>query len=215
MNDVSKPSLKRQVDKLRAATVEAGRSADSIAVLQLVTVISAATDNEAQEKYEEYLSYVSFEGAMARYSGWTGIDMSALDPDATITSADIQGNQTLLDIFTKNDPDKEWTPREIAKYMGIGGTAPVIVGGPGKVADELESWVNETGIDGFNLAHAVQFQDVKDFIDFVVPELQKRGAMRTSYEENTLRERLFGSGNGRLQNDHPGAAYRIGRDTVR
>lgn len=215
MNDVSKPSLKRQVDNLRAAAVEAGRGADSIAVLQLVTVISAATDEEAQRKYEEYMANFSLEGALARYSGWTSMDLSTLDLDAPIMGGDSVGNQTLVDIFTKFDPDRVWTPREIAKYMAIGGTAPVIVGGPETVADELESWVNETGINGFNLSHAVQYQDVKDFIDFVVPELQKRGAMRTTYQGSTLREQLFGAGNGRLQNDHPGAAYSFGQESVR
>jgi FMN-dependent oxidoreductase (nitrilotriacetate monooxygenase family) len=215
MNDVSKQSLKGQVDRLRAATVEAGRREDSIVVLQLVTVICAATDEQAQQKYEEHFSYFSLEGALARYSGWTGLDLSTLDLDTPLVRGNLQGNQTLLDIFTKYDPDKVWTPREIAKYMAIGGTAPVIVGGPKTVADELESWVHETGINGFNLGHAVQYQDIKDFIDFVVPELQQRGAMRTSYEESTLRERLFGAGKSRLQGDHPGAAYRMPRESVR
>lgn len=209
MNSTTKSGLKSWVDRLRAAAVEAGRRPESIAVLQMITVISAATDEEAQAKYEEYLSYVSYEGAMARYSGWTGIDMSSLDPDMPLAEMKTSGTQTMLDVFTKMDPDQVWTPRAIAEYIGIGGTSPVIVGGPETCANELESWMDETGINGFNITHAIKYQDIKDFTEFVVPELQKRGAMRAEPVEGTLRENLFGSGNAHLPADHPGSTYRL------
>lgn len=208
MNSTTKSGLKAWVDSLRQAVVEAGRRADSVAVLQMITVISAATDEEAQEKYEDYLSYVSYEGAMARYSGWTGVDMSQLDPDVPLGEVEAEGTQTMLNVFTKMNPDKVWTPRAIAEYIGIGGTSPVIVGGPETVAAELQSWIDETGIDGFNVAHAVKYQDIKDFTEFVVPELQRRGAMRTTPTGGTLREKLFDGGGARLPDDHPGAKYR-------
>lgn len=209
MNSTTKSGLKKWVENLRAETVAAGRRADSLAVLQMITVISAATDEEAQRKYAEYLSYVSYEGAMARFSGWTGMDTSKLEPDVPLKDMQVEGTQTMLDVFTKMDPDKEWTPRDIAEYIGIGGTSPVIVGGPETCADELESWINETGIDGFNVAHAVKYQDIADFAQYVVPELQRRGVMKTEPEAATLRENLFGAGHSRLANDHPGAAYRL------
>lgn len=212
MNSTTKSGLKKWVDNLRAATVEAGRNEDSLAVLQMITVISAATDEEAQKKYEEYLSYVSYEGAMARFSGWTGMDTSKLEPDVPLKDMKVEGTQTMIDVFTKMDPDKEWTPRDIAEYIGIGGTSPVIVGGPETCADELESWINETGIDGFNIAHAVKYQDIADFAEFVAPELQRRGVMRSAPTGGTLRENLFGAGQTRLADNHPGAAYRVVND---
>ncbi len=209
MSAPSKSALKTWTDRLRTAVTDAGRSAEGVAVIQLMTVITGATDEDAQQKYEEYLSYVSYEGAMARYSGWTGVDMSSLDPDVPLADLKTNAVQTELDVFTKMDPDKKWTPRDIAEWVGIGGTSPVIVGGPEKVADELESWIRETGVSGFNLAHAVKYQDVKDFIDFVVPVLQRRGLMRTGYgEATTLRENIFGAGQNRVNDDHPAAAYR-------
>ena len=208
MNATSKPGLKQQVDNLRQQAADAGRNPAHIAVLQMITVISGPTDADAQKKYDEYRELVSYEGAMARYSGWTGLDMSTFDPDVPLRHVKTNAGQTMVDIFSKMDPDKEWTPRDIAEYIGIGGTSPVIVGGPETVADELTSWMEETGIDGFNVAHAVKYQDIKDFTDYVVPELQRRGAMRTGYEGSTLREHLFGAGQSRLADDHPGAVYR-------
>lgn len=207
MNAATRTGLKKQIDALRAKAVEAGRDPSHIAVLQMITVISAPTDDEAQAKYQEYLKYVDYDGAMARYSGWTGLDMAQFDPDEPFENVQTNAGQTMVDFFTKIDPDKKWTPRDIAAYTGIGGTSPVIVGGPQTVADELQSWIEDTGVDGFNLAHALKFRDIEDFVSYVVPELQARGAMRTGYDGATLRENLFGAGQDRLPADHPGSAY--------
>jgi FMN-dependent oxidoreductase (nitrilotriacetate monooxygenase family) len=208
MNATSKAGLKQQVIKLREQTAAAGRNPAHVAVLQMITVVTGRTDADAQKRYEEYRKLVSYEGAMARYSGWSGLDMSTFDPDVPLRHVKTNAGQTMVDLFSKMDPSKEWTPRDIAEYVGIGGTAPVIVGGPETVAEQLASWVEDTGIDGFNLGHAVEYQDVKDFADFVVPELQRRGLMRTAYDGSTLRENVFGAGHSRLADDHPGAAYR-------
>ncbi|WP_454812869.1 LLM class flavin-dependent oxidoreductase [Paenarthrobacter nitroguajacolicus] len=203
----TKAGLKKQVDALRAKAVEFGRDPSSIAVVAMMTVISGPTDAEAQEKYEEYLKLVSYEGAMARYSGWSGLDMAQFDPDEPFANVQTNAGQTMVDYFTKIDPEKQWTPRDIAEYNGIGGSGPVIVGGPATIAGELASWAEESGADGFNLSHAVKFKDIEDFVQFVVPELKSRGLMRTSYDGDTLREALFGAGHRRLATDHPGTAH--------
>ncbi|MDC4615497.1 LLM class flavin-dependent oxidoreductase [Acinetobacter baumannii] len=206
-NATSKAGLKKQVDNLRQQAAAAGRDPNHVVVVQMMTVVSGRTDEEAQQRYEEYKKLVSYDGAMARYSGWAGLDMSTFDPDVPLKHVKTNAGQTMVDLFSKMDPTKEWTPRDIAEYIGIGGTSPVIVGGPETVAKELQSWVDETGIDGFNLGNAIKFQDIKDFIDNVVPELQSRGLMRTGYDGSTLRENIFGQGNARLASDHPGAKY--------
>jgi hypothetical protein len=68
--------------------------------------------------------------------------------------------------------------------------------------------VAATGIDGFNLRQFVTPGTVEDFIEYVVPALQKRGLYREKYEQGTLREHLFGAGNARLPESHSGAGYR-------
>jgi hypothetical protein len=72
----------------------------------------------------------------------------------------------------------------------------------------MQYWVEETGVDGFNLERYVLPGTHLDFVDLVVPELQKRGMFRRQYEESTLRERLFGKGATRLADSHPGSGYR-------
>jgi alkanesulfonate monooxygenase SsuD/methylene tetrahydromethanopterin reductase-like flavin-dependent oxidoreductase (luciferase family) len=187
---------------------ENGRDPKSVRVLQMITVVCAPTDEAAQAKYESYRRLVSFAGAMARYSGWTGLDFAQFDPDVPFKHVKTNAGQTMVDLFSKMDPDKEWTPRDIAEFIGIGGTGPTIVGSPATVADELISWMDETGIDGYNIGHAVKYQDIADFVELVVPELRRRGVVWDSYESSTLREKLYGAGQVRLREDHPGRGYR-------
>jgi len=81
------------------------------------------------------------------------------------------------------------------------------VGDPQEIADELQSWVEETDVDGFNLAYALTHETFSDFVDLVVPELQRRGVYKTEYSNGSLREKLHGKG-ARLAEPHPGARYR-------
>jgi long-chain alkane monooxygenase len=207
VNATSRAGLRRQVDTLRRLAAEAGRDPESVKVLQMLNVICAPTDEAAHAKYEAYRRLVSFSGAMARYSGWTGLDMSQFEPDLPFKQVKTNAGQTMVDLFSKMDPEKEWTPRDIADFIGIGGTGPTIIGSPTTVADELTAWMDETGIDGYNLAHAVKYQDIADFIELVVPELQRRGAMWSEYDGSTMREKLYGAGQVRLRHDHPGHQF--------
>jgi alkanesulfonate monooxygenase len=83
-----------------------------------------------------------------------------------------------------------------------------LVGSPEQAADELIAWVEETDVDGFNLAYAVMPETFADFVDLVVPELQRRGRYKLDYASGTLREKLYGPGRARLVADHPAARFR-------
>ena len=99
-----------------------------------------------------------------------------------------------------------WTVREVAEHVSIGGIGPIVVGSPASVADQLESWIDDTDLDGFNLAFVVRPETFVDVVDLLVPELQRRGRYKTAYRSGTLREKLFG--NPRLGGEHPGAGHR-------
>ena len=113
-----------------------------------------------------------------------------------------------LEAFTIADPDRVWSVREIAKHAAISGRGQVVVGSPEEVAEQLIAWVEETDVDGFNLAYAVTPETFADFVDLVVPELQQRGRYKLDYEPGTLREKLYGPGRARLGADHPAARFR-------
>ena len=83
-----------------------------------------------------------------------------------------------------------------------------MVGSPDEVADELIDWVEATDVDGFNLAYAVTPETFADFVDLIVPELQRRGRYKLDYAPGTLREKFYGPGRARLSADHPAARFR-------
>jgi hypothetical protein len=86
-----------------------------------------------------------------------------------------------------------------------------VVGTAKTVADEIEKWLDEDGLDGINLRQYHSFDTARDFAELVVPELRKRGRLPDQSERSdTLRERLFGAGNSRLPDRHIGARYRGG-----
>ncbi|RMT95870.1 hypothetical protein ALP39_200384 [Pseudomonas marginalis pv. marginalis] len=107
-----------------------------------------------------------------------------------------------------SDPNRVWTVGEVAEHIAVGGSGPLIVGSPQRVADELQQWIEETDIDGFNLAYAVAPDTIKDIVELLIPVLQERGIYKTEYTPGTLREKLFNQ-DRLLQHPHPAASYRI------
>ncbi|MFP4904922.1 N5,N10-methylene tetrahydromethanopterin reductase, partial [Paraburkholderia sp. BR14261] len=100
-----------------------------------------------------------------------------------------------------------WTRRKLLEMFELGGRYPAIVGSASQVADELQAWIDEADVDGFNLSRTVVPESYEDFVDLVVPELQARGRYKTAYAPGTLREKLFG-GEATLPQRHAGAGYR-------
>lgn len=195
------------VDDTRKQAKENGRDPHSLKFFSLMTPIVAETDELARQKLSEYAQYASDDGALVLYGGWSGLDLSRYERDEPLQYVENDAIQSAVHTFTRADPTREWTPEDIARFIGIGGMGPVMVGSPGTVADQIEQWVDESGVDGFNIAYAITPGTFEDFVEHVVPELRRRGRVRESYTGATLRENLQKDG-ARLRDDHPGAAYR-------
>ncbi|WP_336511150.1 LLM class flavin-dependent oxidoreductase [Bhargavaea massiliensis] len=203
----SKEATATYVKTLRAESAKQGRDPESLKVLALATVIVGETEEEAQAKYEDLAQYVSYEGAMTLLSGWSGIDFSKFDPDQELQYIETNAIKSMLEGLTKASPNKKWTPRELANFAGIGGLGPVFIGTPESIADLFEEWIDDTDIDGFNLAYAITPGTFEDIVELVIPELQKRGIFKKEYGEGTLREKLFGE-SPYLRRDHIGHSYK-------
>jgi long-chain alkane monooxygenase len=195
------------VRALRAAAAELGRDPRSIRVFTMVTPVVAETHDAAVAKLDEYRQYVSTSGALALFGGWTGVDLAELDEGEPLRYVETEANRSALASFTTAAPERSWTVRELAEEIGIGGRGPVLTGSPTEVADELERWVEEADVDGFNLAYVTTPGTFVDFARLVVPELRRRGRVPQAASPTTLRERLGGVG-PLLPSDHPGAKYR-------
>lgn len=207
---VSGPSttvVARNVAKLREQVAAAGRDPESVTVYVQFTPVVAENDEAAESKFRSYLDVASYEGALALFGGWTGLDLSDVPPDKPLRYVDTDAGRSALAVFTSDDPDREWTTAGIARHIAVGGRGPVAVGGPAKVADEMERWIDETGADGFNLAFAVTPGTFADVAEFVVPELRRRGRAISGARGRTLRESLGGRG-CYLPSDHVAATHR-------
>lgn len=190
-----------------------GRDPQSVKFFSTFTPILGHTDEEAQEKYEELKKYVSTIGGLVLVSGWTGIDLSKYPPDHDLTADDATEDhrvRSLLDQFTATSPDIPlWTPRVIAEKASIGGLGPVAIGSPSTVADELERWVREADVDGFNIGYVTTPGSFEDVVDLLVPELRRRGIYSEAEEEGlTAREKLYRKGQSGLRSDHVGSKYK-------
>ncbi|MGE0487211.1 MAG: LLM class flavin-dependent oxidoreductase [Gammaproteobacteria bacterium] len=190
------------VKSLRRQAVEFGRAADDVKVLALLSVVTGESDAAARARFDDYQGYGLRQGALALISGWTGVDMAKLDPDATIEEMDSDGIRSIASSLCAR------TVGEWADYLVVGGAAPVLVGSPKTVVDQIEQWVDDTGVDGFNLAYTVMPECMEEFVDLVVPEMQRRGIYKTRYTPGTMREKIFGQG-PRLRAPHPAARWRM------
>ncbi|EGI77722.1 LLM class flavin-dependent oxidoreductase [Hylemonella gracilis] len=200
----NKAAARKTVQDLREQLVLAGRRPDDVKVFVGAAVVSGPTTALAQEKYADYRNYVSREAGLAHFAASTGVDFSAYDLDAPVDYS--PGNA--IESASQTARQQGWTRRKLLELFELGGRYPAIVGNAAEVADELQSWVEEAGVDGFNLSRTVVPESYEDFIDLVVPELQNRGLYKTGYAEGSLRHRLFGEGD-RLPERHAAHAFRF------
>jgi FMN-dependent oxidoreductase (nitrilotriacetate monooxygenase family) len=195
------------VADIRARAKALGRDPRDIKVFVGGTVVVAPTDAEAQDKLAEYREYASSEGALAHYSASVGVDFSRYGPDEPIRFVRTNALRSNLEAITVRSGGTEWTLRKLLGMMVLGSRQAPIVGSPTRVADEMQAWVDEADVDGFNLSRTVIPECVEDFVALVVPELQARGVMKRAYADGSLRQKLFG-GAARLPASHPAARCR-------
>ncbi|MCC3371476.1 LLM class flavin-dependent oxidoreductase [Cohnella sp. REN36] len=201
-------SLRQYARDIRRQAAAYGRDPNHLKLMAGLTAIVGRTREEAERKLDRYRQLYSLEGVLAHYGGSSGYDLSAYDPEEVFAYRQTDHGQTAAAQFTKQSPAPKKV-REVVETLGtLGARGLFAVGTPEEVADKLQYWIEETGIDGFNVTQLVSPDTLRDFVELVVPELQRRGLFREAYEEDTLRERLFGRGVRRLPSDHPGAAYR-------
>ncbi|KVE40007.1 LLM class flavin-dependent oxidoreductase [Burkholderia sp. TSV86] len=212
VNGQSKATARSAVADIRAAAERIGRDPASIKIFAGISVVTAENERLAREKLDDYRRYANPEAGLAHFASSTGIDFARYGLDEPIAHMKTDSIQSALDAISKKSATGAWTVRRMLDQMSIGGRYHPVVGSPSQVADELAAWIDETGIDGFNLTRTVMPESFEDFVNWVVPELQNRGLYKEDYDASvpTLRGKLFGSG-ARLPDWHAGARHRPGR----
>ena len=175
---------------VKARVTAAGRSAGHFKILPGALVIVGRTSEEAQEKKALLDSLVHPESGIPNLSIRLGIDTSSFDLDAPLPEIP-QSNQSQSqrDTLVALARRKNLTVRQLAQLMGgFGGLE--IVGTAGEIADTMQSWHETGAADGFNVMFPTVPDGLDDFVELVIPELQRRGIFRKEYEGTTLREHL-------------------------
>jgi FMN-dependent oxidoreductase (nitrilotriacetate monooxygenase family) len=170
----------------------AGRNPDHMKILPGALVVVGDTEAEAREKRALLDSLVHYDSGIASLSIALGCDASIYDPDGPLpvddlppTQASFSGRERVLKLVEREG----LTVRELAGRLG-GYSGMSFVGPPSQIADEMAHWIEADGSDGFNMMFPYLPAGLDDFVDRVVPELQRRGVFRTAYEGKTLRENL-------------------------
>ena len=179
----------------------AGRSVSVPIMPGLVTYV-AATEEEAQAKQRELDALLPTEASLRLLGVFTEQDCMDWALDAPVPAlpslSEFKGPQgrysTILRIIETEKP----TVRQLLGRLAAGGGHCTMVGTPQQIADKMEHWFRNEGADGFNLMPPSLPYGIEDFVEQVVPELQRRGLFRTEYEGSTLREHL-----GLARPNHP------------
>jgi FMN-dependent oxidoreductase (nitrilotriacetate monooxygenase family) len=175
--------VKGRMDKL-------GRPREHLKILPGAFVVVGETLAGAQEKRALLDSLVHYDSGIASLSIALGHDASGFDPDGPLpeipeSNASKSGRERVLALAAREG----LTVRQLAGRLG-GYSGLAMVGTPAMIADQMEEWLLEAGCDGFNVMFPYLPGGLDDFVDQVVPELQRRGLFRREYEGKTLRENL-------------------------
>ena len=175
---------------VKARAEKAGRSRDHLKILPACFVVVGDTVEEARAKRARLDSLVHYDNAIASLSIALGHDASRFDPDGPLpdipeSNASKSGRQRAIELARR----EKLTVRQLAQRLG-GYSGLAMVGTPETIADEMEEWLTTEGSDGFTVMFPYLPGGLDDFVERVVPELQRRGLFRREYEGKTLRENL-------------------------
>jgi FMN-dependent oxidoreductase (nitrilotriacetate monooxygenase family) len=166
-----------------------------VKVLPGLTTIIGATEADALRRRDELVDQIPWRYSLTRLAGTLGIDVARLEldkplPEDLALPGGGNGNHTFFYATIAQGRTHGYTVRELIRALAGGGGHRVIVGTPEQIADDIEHWFKGGAADGFNLMPDALPDGLRDFVDGVVPILQRRGLFRTDYEGSTLREHL-------------------------
>jgi FMN-dependent oxidoreductase (nitrilotriacetate monooxygenase family) len=168
-----------------------GRGRDGIKIVSSISVVSAASAAEAAELRASLTAAPSREAVAALFLGWSGLDLTGLDPETPIDGLTTEVGQTTLAAFQGAGKTVGQVLDELA--AGIGGTK--VTGSFDEAAAEIARIAEVTDVDGFLIEHSFGgLASYRDFMAEVMPRLRSRGLLPDAPRGGTLRERLTGRG---------------------
>lgn len=188
------PSAQALYADIKARAAAAGRNPAHVRILPAAMVVLGDSVADARQKRRRLDSLVHYDSALASLSVALGSDASRFDPDQPLppeselpdTNQSKTGRASVLAMAAE---EPGLTVRQLAlRHGGYAGLA--FVGTPETVAEEMERWLADGGVDGFTVVFPYLPQGLDDVCERLVPELRRRGLFRSEYTGSTLREHL-------------------------
>ena len=181
-------------NKLNQKLIQEGKPIDSLKVFPGLVTYVGQTYEEAYAKKQKLDESLEVDTALNQLAFFIRQNCHSWDLDEPVPPLSpvesFKGPkgryQTVLEIIKDKNP----TLRELLGYLSAGGGHLTLIGTPKDIVDEMERWFDAGVADGFNLMPPEFPNSLEDFVDDVVPELQKRGLYRTEYEKKTFRENI-------------------------
>jgi alkanesulfonate monooxygenase SsuD/methylene tetrahydromethanopterin reductase-like flavin-dependent oxidoreductase (luciferase family) len=173
--------------KLRAA--RHGRDPAHLKILPAATTVIGATQQEALIKHRAFEDLVTPEAGLSRLAYHVNVDLTKYDLDGRLPSLEEVGVEGHYREGVEFAEREKLTVRQIGKWYGAR-TEGDMIGAPAEIADRMEHWMAQGAADGFMIQATHLPGAFCEFATNVVPELQRRGLVRTRYEGTTLRENL-------------------------
>ncbi|MGW8992122.1 LLM class flavin-dependent oxidoreductase [Streptomyces zhihengii] len=177
---------------LKARLARHGRRPDEVRILPGICPVIGATEAEARALEAELTALQVPEYGLQQLSGMLGTDLTGLPLDGPLPElpgeSAINGNKSRFTLVADLARRERLTIRELIARLGGGRGHRVFAGTPEQIADQLEEWFTSGAADGFNIMPPHLPGGLEDFVDHVVPLLQRRGLFRTEYAGRTLRD---------------------------
>ncbi|OMC33085.1 monooxygenase [Mycobacterium sp. GA-1841] len=176
---------------VKARAVKFGRSADEVKILPGIVPFIGPTEDAALELEQQFTDLISPEYSLRQLSQMLGVDLTAHALDAPLPALppieQIQGNKSRYQLVKDLAAGESLTVRQLIAKLGGGRGHRTFAGTAEQVADDLELWFTEGAADGFNIMPPYLPGGLEDFVEQIVPILQRRGLFRTDYTATTLR----------------------------
>ncbi|WP_217551729.1 LLM class flavin-dependent oxidoreductase [Streptomyces sp. GbtcB6] len=174
---------------VKARAAARGRAPAHVLVWPGLTPFVASTETEARQRLAELQDLIHDDVARRLVQDNIGdLDLTDHPVDGPLPDIpETNRSKSRRDLLLKPAHDEKLTIRQLAHRFAAGSA---VAGTPEQIADHIETWFHAYAADGFNISFPYLPGPAEDFVDQVVPLLQRRGLLRTEYEGTTLRENL-------------------------
>ncbi len=177
--------------EIKSRVAAFGRAPDHALVLPGVLPVVGKTRQEARDKYEQLQALIHPEAGVAGLSRTLGIDLTGVDVDGPLPPVQIETlSQSRAVGMVEAARRDNLSVRQVYERLLVSKGHRQLIGSVADVADSLQEWFEASACDGFNIMPPLMPGGLIDFVELVVPELQRRGLFRRAYDGATLRDHL-------------------------